>query len=101
MNASSDVTTNGRAAAVEDEDEDDIEAGPELPPDGLDDVPDDEDGRFFGGGINKNTAEVLDYIEGRDEDNVVRQLNLSRLDQINLLSRTRRSLTCHGYESLQ
>jgi hypothetical protein len=40
---------NGRSAIVEDEENfDDIEAGPTLPP--HDDIPDDE-GRFFGEGI--------------------------------------------------
>ena len=32
------------------------------------DLPDDEDGRFFGGGVNKNTADVLDFIDKRDKD---------------------------------
>ena len=61
-----------RHATVEDEavdhdrgeapgdDEDDY--GPELPPD------DEEGGRFFGGGITKQESEILDYLEGRDED---------------------------------
>lgn len=47
----------------QDEDEDDREAGPALPPD---DVADDEEGRFFGGGISKDTANVLDYLDEQD-----------------------------------
>lgn len=59
--------TNGRASTVGDEDEadlSDVDAGPELPPEA--DVPDDEEGRFFGGGITNEEKEVLDYIDGRE-----------------------------------
>jgi beta-catenin-like protein 1 len=57
--------SNGRASTVEDEpDLDDVDAGPELPP--QDDVPDDEEGRFFGGGITNGEREVLDFIEARE-----------------------------------
>lgn len=34
-------------------------------------APDDEEGRFFGGGITGNTADVLDFIEEQDKDEVV------------------------------
>ena len=71
--SNSDVKTNGRKSQVED-DEDDVEAGPELPPEEADDIPDDEDGRFFGGGVNKNTVQVLDYIDGQEEESTVRLL---------------------------
>lgn len=67
------LTSNGDAkgkAHVEDvEDDEDIEAGPELPPDDdaeEEEAQDDEDGRFFGGGVSRNTADVLDFIEERD-----------------------------------
>ena len=57
--------TNGRATTVEDEDDlEDVDAGPELPPE--DDVPDDEEGRFFGGGITNEEKEVLDFIDARE-----------------------------------
>lgn len=58
--------TNG--ASVEDaaEDDEDLEAGPELPPD--DEGEDDEEGRFFGGGVTKDTAEALEYIDQADGD---------------------------------
>jgi len=57
---------------VEDEEDmNDVEAGPEMPPEDAQ-VPDDEDGRFFGGGINNDTAEVLDFIDERDKSDVVR-----------------------------
>ena len=45
----------------EDAEDEDMEAGPELPPE--DDVPDDEDGRFFGGGITSDTADAMNFIE--------------------------------------
>ncbi len=65
-----DVKSNGRAT-VEEEVEDDGVAGPELPPDFEEEVADDEEGRFFGGGITTGTAEVLDFIDERDKDNIV------------------------------
>ena len=56
---------------MEDEEDDDGVAGPELPPDFEEEVADDEDGRFFGGGITNDTAEVLDFIDERDKDDIV------------------------------
>lgn len=56
----------------DEEDMNDVEAGPEMPPED-EEVPDDEDGRFFGGGINNDTAEVLDFIDERDKSDVVRE----------------------------
>lgn len=73
---SSDDAKNGGQATVEDEEVDeDGEAGPELPPDfDQEDVPDDEEGRFFGGGITGNTAAAMDYIEKQeDQDTAVRR----------------------------
>jgi hypothetical protein len=61
----SSARVNGRLVTVEDEvDLDDIDAGPALPPE--DDVPDDEEGRFFGGGITSEEKEVLDFIDARE-----------------------------------
>src|SRR2546423_12389302 len=60
---------NGRPATVEEEaDLDEFEAGPALPPE--DDVPDDEEGRFFGGGITSEEKEVLDFIDAREGEEV-------------------------------
>jgi hypothetical protein len=60
---------NGRASTVEDEiDLDDVDAGPSLPPE--DDVPDDKEGRFFGGGITSEEKEVLDFIDAREGEEV-------------------------------
>ena len=50
------------------EDDDDTEAGPALPPDEADEDPNDEEGRFFGGGITTHTADILDFIDERDQD---------------------------------
>jgi beta-catenin-like protein 1 len=63
----SSARTNGRPTTVEDEvDLDDVDAGPSLPPE--DDVLDDEEGRFFGGGITSEEKEVLDFIDAREGD---------------------------------
>lgn len=67
------LDTNGdasgsRAATVDDAEDDDI-AGPELPPDfEQEDVPDDEEGRFFGGGVTRDTTSALDFIEQQEKD---------------------------------
>ncbi|KAK1579505.1 Catenin-beta-like protein [Colletotrichum navitas] len=39
----------------------DDDYGPEMPPD-------DEEGRFFGGGITQQESEILDYVDGRGEE---------------------------------
>lgn len=63
-----DVKSKGKAPMVEDE-EDDGEAGPELPPDfDQEDEPDDEEGRFFGGGMERQTAEAMQYIDHQDAE---------------------------------
>ncbi|OBT54295.1 hypothetical protein VE04_05319 [Pseudogymnoascus sp. 24MN13] len=70
------LSTNGTASGrPQDEDnDDDVEAGPSRPPDDDEDygpdIPDDEDGRFFGGGITKDTSEILDYMEGQEDANI-------------------------------
>jgi Eukaryotic domain of unknown function (DUF1716). len=49
--------------------EDDGEAGPEMPPDfGEEDIPDDEEGRFFGGGMEQKTADAMQYIDQNEEE---------------------------------
>ncbi|KAH8887841.1 DUF1716-domain-containing protein [Thozetella sp. PMI_491] len=47
------------------DDDDDMEAGPALPPD--DDDGDDEEGRFFGGGVTAQENEILDYMNSVDD----------------------------------
>ena len=73
ISANGDVKTNARAT-VEDEgqDDEDVAAGPELPPDEEEPLPDDDEGRFFGGGLTKDTADVMDFIDQQDKDETVR-----------------------------
>ena len=55
------------------EEGDDIVAGPELPPDEEEQLPDEDDeGRFFGGGLTKDTADVMDFIDEQEKDETVR-----------------------------
>lgn len=69
------LTANGDAkrrdhASVEAGGLDDEEAGPELPPDlAEDDGPDEDDeGRFFGSGIEEEAKQALDYLDTRDNE---------------------------------
>jgi beta-catenin-like protein 1 len=39
-----------------------------LPPDFEEDIPDDEEGRFFGGGMEQKTAQAMQYIDQNEED---------------------------------
>ncbi|ORY54982.1 Catenin-beta-like protein [Pseudomassariella vexata] len=74
-------SSSSRHAQVEDEpptEDDDTEAGPALPPDDEDeegdygpslppdDNGDDDEGRFFGGGVSAAQNEILDYVDGQD-----------------------------------
>lgn len=71
MSANGDAKTNGRKAMIEDqEDQDDILAGPDMPPEDAEE-PDDAEGRFFGGGITSDTKDVLDFIDERDKNDLV------------------------------
>ncbi|KAK4986686.1 hypothetical protein LTR50_005131 [Elasticomyces elasticus] len=55
-----DVKANSRSPSPPPIDDDGIEAGPEPPSAELDD---EEDGRFFGGGITKGASDALTYVE--------------------------------------
>lgn len=71
LDAGGDVKSKGKAAIVEEEggDAEDDYAGPELPPDfEAEDVPDDEEGRFFGGGMERQTAQAMQYIDQHEEE---------------------------------
>ncbi|KUI56647.1 hypothetical protein VP1G_03995 [Cytospora mali] len=74
---------SGRPAQIEDEADDDVEAGPAPPPDEDEDgdygpaMPpgdageeegDDEEGRFFGGGVTAQESRALDYINSADPE---------------------------------
>lgn len=68
------LETNGKGAsraATVSEDEDGGDAGPALPAGFFDVAPEEEDeegGRFFGGGVNKEQAEILDYVDERERE---------------------------------
>ncbi|KAJ5109703.1 hypothetical protein N7532_002348 [Penicillium argentinense] len=68
LDSNGDVKSKGKEPMVEDDVEDDGEAGPELPPDFEEDVPDDEEGRFFGGGMDQKTAQAMEYIDQQEEE---------------------------------
>ena len=95
------MKTNGRATVEDQEDQDDVEAGPEMPPEEEDEQPDDEDGRFFGGGVTKDTAEVLNFIDEREKEATVSIEWITTL-AVELLKthRLQRSLIYLGYGSL-
>ena len=84
---------------VEDE-IDDGEAGPELPPDFEDDIPDDEEGRFFGGGMEQKTAQAMEYIDEQEEEAAVWVLCLVIqgifVQVLTVYSSSRRSSTLRG-----
>ncbi|PWY78118.1 DUF1716 domain protein [Aspergillus sclerotioniger CBS 115572] len=69
LDAEDDVKSKGKTPMVQDEgEEDDGYAGPELPPDfDAEDIPDDEEGRFFGGGMERQTAQAMQYIDQNEE----------------------------------
>ncbi|CAZ81290.1 unnamed protein product [Tuber melanosporum] len=72
LEAPSNDKGKSRAATVEEGDIDDT-AGPSALPvnffDNAGEEPEDEEGgRFFGGGVNKKTAEILDFMDERDRD---------------------------------
>ncbi|EFQ95268.1 hypothetical protein CFE70_010477 [Pyrenophora teres f. teres 0-1] len=71
LNTNGDVKGSAAQASVADEDDDD-EAGPSLPPDFEDDGPgDDDEGRFFGDGLDENARDAMEYIDAKDGDEVI------------------------------
>ncbi|KAH8692368.1 DUF1716 domain protein [Talaromyces proteolyticus] len=68
LGANGDVKNKGKSAAVEDEEDENEFAGPELPPDFEEDAPDDEEGRFFGGGMTKETTQAMEYLDRQDTE---------------------------------
>ncbi|KAF2206101.1 DUF1716-domain-containing protein [Delitschia confertaspora ATCC 74209] len=61
---------DAKHAFVTEDAESDEEAGPSLPPDLDDDNAGDEDeeGRFFGGGLDENAKEAMDYLDTLDAE---------------------------------
>lgn len=70
MTEGSDAKSNKTNKIEEVVDDDDTAAGPELPLEGEVELPDDEEGRFFGGGITNKTAEALDFIDELDKNDL-------------------------------
>lgn len=68
--ARTDVKRSPRAS-VADESEDDDEAGPSLPPDFAPEDGDDEEGRFFGGGLDDNAIDAIDYLDAHDAEGAI------------------------------
>lgn len=61
----------------EQEDDDDIEAGPSLPTDDIEeDLDEDDEGRFFGSGVSKTEREVLDFIDKNEVEESVEKIDL-------------------------
>ncbi|MCJ1464940.1 hypothetical protein MMC07_003555 [Pseudocyphellaria aurata] len=58
------------STTVENAEDADEVTGPELQSDNDEELVDDDEGRFFGGGITKDTAEVLDFIDEQDKDDL-------------------------------
>ncbi|KAL2003063.1 hypothetical protein VTN02DRAFT_5141 [Thermoascus thermophilus] len=71
LGVTGDVKNKGKAAMLEGEDQ---EAGPELPPDfdPEEDIPEDDEegGRFFGGGMTRQTRQAMEYIDQADGGDV-------------------------------
>jgi beta-catenin-like protein 1 len=57
-------------ASVADEDDED-EAGPSLPPDFEEGPGDDDEGRFFGDGLDENARDAMEYIDAQDGDEAI------------------------------
>lgn len=81
LDSEEDVKSKGKNPMVEDEEQDDGYAGPELPPDFEPDVPDDEEGRFFGGGMEHKTAQAMQYIDEQDGGDVAVCVSSPKLRQ--------------------
>lgn len=70
LNSNSSAQRPAQASVAEEED-DDEEAGPSLPPDLEDGDGDDEEGRFFGGGIDEDAKDAMDYLDAQDGEEVI------------------------------
>ncbi|KAF2268194.1 DUF1716-domain-containing protein [Lojkania enalia] len=70
LNQNSDVKRSAHAL-VADEADNDEEAGPALPPDLGEEDGDDEEGRFFGDGMDENAKEAMDYLNNADKEGAI------------------------------
>ena len=92
LSANAHVKSKARAKVEDEGTDDDVAAGPELPPDEDEQLPEDDDeGRFFGGGLTKNTADVMDFIDEQDNDETVRWNARSDELEARLISATQKS----------
>lgn len=71
LNGNGDVKGSAQASVADDEDDD--EAGPSLPPDFDDGPGDDDEGRFFGDGLDENARDAMEYIDALDGDEAIRE----------------------------
>lgn len=69
LSSNSDVKRPAHASVADDDD--DEEAGPALPPDLEDEAGDDEDGRFFGGGLDEDAKDAMDYLDAQDGEEAI------------------------------
>lgn len=71
LNGNGDVKGSAQASVADYEDDD--EAGPSLPPDFDDGPGDDDEGRFFGDGLDENARDAMEYIDALDGDEAIRE----------------------------
>jgi beta-catenin-like protein 1 len=73
LSPNSDVKRASHIAVADQDDED--EAGPSLPPDAADrdgdEDGDDEEGRFFGGGLDENAIDAINYLDAQDAEGAI------------------------------
>ncbi|KAF7671103.1 hypothetical protein GT037_010884 [Alternaria burnsii] len=71
LDANGDVKGAVQASVADEDDED--EAGPSLPPDFEEGPGDDDEGRFFGDGLDENARDAMEYIDAQDGDDAIRE----------------------------
>lgn len=59
------------SVADEDDEDEEDEAGPSLPPDFEEGPGDDDEGRFFGDGLDENARDAMEYIDAQDGDEAI------------------------------
>jgi beta-catenin-like protein 1 len=67
----SDVKQSTHASVADENNDDEVEAGPVLPPDLEEEGGDDEDGRFFGGGLEEDAKDAMDYLDAQDGEDAI------------------------------
>ncbi|KAL1612890.1 hypothetical protein SLS60_001120 [Paraconiothyrium brasiliense] len=84
LSSNSDAKRPVNVSVAEEDNEE--EAGPTLPPDFEDEEGDDEDGRFFGGGLDEDAKDAMDYLDAQDGEEVIgeEKYDLSWLRKVTL-----------------